>query len=177
MITRKLIVLVIVVAMALTVGCKGGGGGGGSDKNDKPKREFKIKDHELLVGDKDCFIHYDNLGYGLEDIADVCGYYAVKGVVMDYEHVYGVRYYTVNDQRNTRYLHMEIFDVNHTLEKAHTFEFDLNGQPKDAVLVPYYVFWLEPDGNSDPVFTVDTWLTDANGVETSVYTFDIETIE
>jgi hypothetical protein len=172
--TFKIVLVMVVVLVALT-GCKSGGGGGGSDD---PVREFKINAHELIVGDKDCYFHHQGLGYSILEIVDVCGVEIIaEDVIMDYEHVYGIRYYTVNDQKNTRYMDIDVFDAEYTLETNHVFEFDLNGQPRDALLYPNYIVWLEDDGNTSSMYTVEAWLTDSNGVHSPVYVFDIETVE
>lgn len=175
--TFKIMLAMVVVLVALT-GCKTGGGGGGGSDDNTPVREFKINDHELLVGDKDCYFHHYNLGYHILDIVEVCGVEVIsEDVIMDYEHVYGIRYYTVNAEKNTRYMHIEVFDAEYTWDSGYVFEFDLNGQPKEALLYPNYVVWLEDDGNTSSMYTVEAWLTDNTGETSPVYAFDIETVE
>ena len=182
MTTRKLVVLAIVCVLALTVGCKSGGGGGGDDdwgnNNDSTSaRVFDITDHELLVGEKECYLTHVEAGWNLPDIVEVCGYYiGADDEIMDYEHVYGAAFYTTNDHANTRYMYVEIYDQNHTLVNDVKAEFIINGQPIDAILIPYFITWLEEEDRGK-VFTVDVWIRDADGVESPVYTFDIAAVQ
>jgi len=174
----KIVLAMVVVLVALT-GCKtGGGGGGGSDDGwgNNDTREFYIGDHDLLVGEKECYLNHLNAGWNLADIIGVCGYYiGADEEVLDYEHVYGAAFYTTNDQANTRYMYIEIYDQNNTLVNDGKFEAILNGQPVDFTMVPEFIIWLE-DQDAGKTFTVEVWIRDANGVESEIYIFDISAI-
>ena len=180
---NKAVQLLVQITFGMLVlialfGCNGGGGGGSDDggKDKAPPRIFKVNQHKVYAVETGCFDHYYyNMDYNVVDTAKSCGY-AVAGynddVVVDWGYTYFMEIELMNSSSNTRYMKLEVWDENNTFVYDGIYERIINGQPKVIAVIPNDAIFYMDDSDIGKTYTVDLWMVDADGKESSVYSFD-----
>lgn len=194
---KTLAVVIVILFGLMTVVGSGGSNNDDGSNNEVPNDEevdvvvipendvidyiveddFKVDGHEFVAISNECKENALEQEMSFGDLVKSCGQIITDSdYVIDYDHIYALKYYISNDQLKLAGAVIEVLDSTNTVVKR--TEFDIDHQQKDMKIIPEYVIWLvDFDDSASEMITVDVWLVDTSEIESEVYSFDISWTE